>query len=94
MTAILTVIVVQNIETRNSLTAVSPIFLGAPALDANGLMAWGLWETQLGPDTLYELSQIDGVAILSGDNWRQESGWVDADPEDVEPVNNESHEDN
>lgn len=89
------VIIAQTADAKERVTDVDlPGIWGGPVVDANGLMAWGLWETQLGPDTLYELSQIDGVAILSGDNWRQESGWVDADPEDAEPINNESHEDN
>lgn len=67
---------------------------GEPTIDTNGLMAWGIWDVQCGPDTLSDLAQIEGVELYDGKNWRQESGWVDADPEDAEPINNESHEDN
>lgn len=50
---------------------------GEPAVDANGLMAWGIWDVQCGPDTLSDLAQIEGVELYDGENWRQESGWVD-----------------
>lgn len=58
--------------------------MGSPVLDANGLMAWGIWDVQCGPDTLSDLAQIEGVELYDGDTWRQESGWVDRDPESEE----------
>lgn len=91
----LTVVIAHTEEGRDDVRLVSVRGdWGDPIVDATGLMAWGIWDVQCGPDTLSDLAQIEGVELYDGKNWRQESGWVDADPEDAEPINNESHEDN